>query len=85
MPRRHPHTYRRPKSADDALAVGERVLGEPEDAATDDAPARERRSIDYRPIVAVIAMVIFGFGLIAFLLALRYGMSASQTLPLSRV
>jgi hypothetical protein len=39
------------------------------DAVLDAAPPRERPDIDYRPIVAVIAIVIFGLGLIAFLLS----------------
>src|SRR4051794_9522197 len=39
------------------------------DAVLDAAPPRERPDIDYRPIVAVIAIVIFGLGLIAVLLS----------------
>jgi hypothetical protein len=70
MPRRHPHTYRRPNPADDALADLERALEQPGSVASDDASPRESPSIDYRPVVAVIAIVIFGLGLIAFILAL---------------
>jgi hypothetical protein len=62
--RRHPRTYRRPKSGDDALAGIEGALHEPGNAPMDDAPPRERPSIDYRPIIAVIAIVIFSLALI---------------------
>jgi hypothetical protein len=71
MPRRHPHTFRRPKSANDALADFERVLYEPENAPIDQAPPNERPSIDYRPILAVIAIVIFSLALISFIFTLR--------------
>jgi hypothetical protein len=33
--------------------------------------------IDYRPIVAVVAVVIFSLGMIAFLFALRAGLDAA--------
>jgi hypothetical protein len=72
MPRRHPHTYRRPKPVDDAAAELERILTE-EQVPDDAEPIRERRSIDYRPLVAVIALVIFGLAAIAFILTLRAG------------
>jgi hypothetical protein len=71
VPRRHLRTYRRPKPIDEALADLERALDRPEQAATDDAPRRELPPTDYRPIIAVIAMVIFSLALIAFLLSLR--------------
>jgi hypothetical protein len=55
MPRRHLRTYRRPKSI------------EPNDSG----PTGKRPLIDYRPLVAVIGLVIFGLAAIAFLLTLR--------------
>jgi hypothetical protein len=70
MPRRHPHTYRRPKQVDDAAAELERTITA-EQVPDDAGPIRERRSIDYRPLVAVIGLVIFGLAAIAFLFALR--------------
>jgi hypothetical protein len=71
MPRRHLRTYRRPKPSDEALADLERALDEPEKTASDDAARRELPPTDYRPIIAVIVIVIFSLGLIALLLTLR--------------
>jgi hypothetical protein len=71
VPRRHLRTYRRPKPIDEALADLERALDGPEKTAGDDAPRRELPPTDYRPIVAVIAIVIIALALIAFLLSLR--------------
>jgi hypothetical protein len=73
MPRRHPRTYLRPKAPDERSADLLRVIEQPERAADDDAPPQERPSIDYRPIVAVIAIVILSLAFIAFLLTLRAG------------
>jgi hypothetical protein len=70
MPRRHLRTYRRPKPSDEALADLERALDGP-DRATDDAPRRELPPTDYRPIITVIAIVIFSLALIAFVFTLR--------------
>jgi hypothetical protein len=65
MPRRHPRVYQRPKPIDETIA----------DLQSEFAPAErappERVPIDYRPIVAVIAIVIFSLALIAFLFTLR--------------
>jgi hypothetical protein len=71
MTRRHLRTYRRPKPVDEAMADLERALDGPEQAATDDAPLRELPPTDYRPIIAVVAIVIFSLAMIAFLLSLR--------------
>jgi hypothetical protein len=71
MPRHHPHTYRRPKPIDEALADLERALAQPEGTASDDAPRRELPPTDYRPMIAVIAIVIFSLALIAFIFAIR--------------
>jgi len=59
MPRRHPRIYSQPKPAEDALADIERLLHEPDNPSIDEMPQRQRPSIDYRPLVAVIAIVIF--------------------------
>jgi hypothetical protein len=56
---------------DEALADLERALDAPEKAASDDAPRRELPPTDYRPIVAVIAIVIFSLALIAFIFGMR--------------
>jgi hypothetical protein len=69
--RRHPHTYRRPKPVDEALADLERALDGPENVTSDDAPRRELPPTDYRPIIAVIAIVIFSLAMIAFVFTLR--------------
>jgi hypothetical protein len=66
MPRRHPRIYSQPKPAEDALADIERLLHEPDNASIDEMPQRQRPSIDCRPLVAVIAIVIFSLALIAF-------------------
>jgi len=66
MPRRHPRIYSQPNPAEDALADIERPLHEPDNASIDEMPQRQRPSIDYRPLVAVIAIVIFSLALIAF-------------------
>lgn len=66
MPRRHPRIYSQPKPAEDALADIERLLHEPDNASIDEMSQRQRPSIDYRPLVAVIAIVIFSLALIAF-------------------
>jgi hypothetical protein len=71
MPRRHPHTYRRPKPADDAITDLERALDWPDKVARDEAQHRELPPTDYRPIVAVIAIVIFSLAMIAFIVAMR--------------
>jgi hypothetical protein len=71
MPRRHPHTYRRPNRSDETIADAERAVERPENASVRPAPRRDLPSLDCRPILAVIAVVIFGLGLIAFLLSLR--------------
>jgi hypothetical protein len=71
MPRRHLRTYRRPKQADEAIADLERALEQPGSVTLDEAPRRELPPTDYRPVVAVLAIVIFSLGLIAFFLALR--------------
>jgi hypothetical protein len=68
MPRRHPRTYRRPKPIDDADL--ERILG-PEREPDESGPTRQRPTIDYRPIIAVVGLVVFGLAAIAFLLTLR--------------
>jgi hypothetical protein len=73
MARRHLHTYRRSKPADNALADLERAVDAPERATGDDAPHREFPPTDYRPVVVVIAIVIFSLALIVFLLTLRAG------------
>jgi hypothetical protein len=68
MPRRHLRTYRRPKPVEDAEL--ERILSA--DRHPDESgPVRERPAIDYRPIIAVIGLVVFGLAAIAFLLSLR--------------
>jgi hypothetical protein len=63
MARRHLRTYRRPTPVDEAIVDLER------------APERgqhgEPQPTDYRPMVVVIGLVIFGLGLIAFLLTLH--------------
>jgi hypothetical protein len=71
MPRRHLRTYRRPKPIDEALADLQRALDGPEKAASDEAPRRELPPTDYRPIVAVIAIVIFSLAMIALIFTLR--------------
>jgi hypothetical protein len=71
MPRRHLRTYRRPKPVDEALADLERALDGQEKAASDDAPRRELPPTDYRPVVAVIAIVIFSLAMIALIFTLR--------------
>jgi hypothetical protein len=70
VPRRHPHTYRRPKPADDAAAELERILTT-EQVPEDGGHLQNRPPIDYRPIVAVIGLVVLGLGLIAFVLTLH--------------
>jgi hypothetical protein len=70
MPRGHLRTYRRPKPADDATAELERILAA-EQVPDDAGPIRERRSIDYRPLVVGIGLVISGLAAIAFVLTLR--------------
>jgi hypothetical protein len=70
MPRRHLRTYRRPKAVDEAMADLERALDGREKAASDDALRRELPPTDYRPVVAVIAVVIFALAMIAFLFTL---------------
>jgi hypothetical protein len=71
MPRRHPRPYRPLKPAEKAIGDLKRAIGQRETMACDEAPPREQPSIDYRPVVTVIAIVIFGLGLIAFLHTLR--------------
>jgi len=61
MPRRHQHTYRWGKPVDEAIAELEREFA-PEPT--------KREPIDYRPIIAVVGIVVFGLALIAFLLSL---------------
>src|SRR5690348_11160311 len=65
MPRRHPHTYRRPKPLDELRDL-EHVLDPDEPAVCSRAVADP-----IWPLIAVIALVIFGLGVIAFLFALR--------------
>jgi hypothetical protein len=75
MPRRHIRTYRRPKPIDDADV--ERILSaerEPDERWL----TRERPAIDYRPMIAVVGLVIIGLPLIAFLLSLRMTGNASR-------
>jgi hypothetical protein len=71
MPRRHLRTYRRPKPADEAIADLERTLSTELQVPSDTGHFQNRPLIDYRPIVAVIGLVVFGLGLIAFLLTMR--------------
>jgi hypothetical protein len=63
--------YRRPKRVNEALADLERSLDGPDKAASDDAPRRELPPTDYRPIIAVIAIVIFSLAMIALVFTLR--------------
>jgi hypothetical protein len=58
------------KDADGAVTFAP-TLDQPEQAATHDAPRRELPPTDYRPIIAVIAIVIFSLALIAFIFAMR--------------
>jgi hypothetical protein len=71
MSRRHLRTYRWPKPVDEAMADLERAIDGPEKATGDDAPRRELPPTDYRPIIAVIAIVIFSLALIAFIFTVR--------------
>jgi hypothetical protein len=58
MPRRHIRTYRGPKAVR-------------KEEPNDRRPLRELPPIDYRRVVAVIGLVVFGLAAIAFLLTLR--------------
>jgi hypothetical protein len=60
-----------PEPIDEAIADLERSLDAPEKAPSDEGKPRELPQTDYRPIVAVIAVVIFSLGMIAFLRSLR--------------
>jgi hypothetical protein len=70
MPRRHLR-YRRPKPADEPFADLQRELTQQGGSSTEEQPRPGLLPIDYRPMIAVIVFVIFGLGLIAFLLTLR--------------
>jgi hypothetical protein len=59
------------KPSDEALADLERALNGPEKTPSDDAPRRELPPTDYRPIIAVIAIVIFSFAMIALVFTVR--------------
>lgn len=63
MPRRHPRTYQRKRA---------RPSYEGEQGEWPGAHMRKRSTpTDYRPLIAVIGLVIFGLAAIAFLLTLR--------------
>jgi hypothetical protein len=71
MPRRHLRIYRRAKPADEPIADLQRELAQQGRSSSEGQPRPGLLPIDYRPMVAVIGFVIFGLGLIAFLLTLR--------------
>jgi hypothetical protein len=68
MPRRHIRTYRRQKPLNEAEVGG---FLSAEDAPVDHRRTQAQPTIDYRPIVAVLGLVIFGLAAIAFILTLR--------------
>jgi hypothetical protein len=69
MPRRHQHTYRRPKPVLETLADLEREFGpKPQSGERPQRPTPPL--IDYRGLVTVIGLVIFGLAMVTSLLAM---------------
>jgi hypothetical protein len=70
MPRRPLHNYHRRRRVDESTADLEQEF-RADFPAEPRVPGRKFAPVHYSPAIAVIAIVIFSLGLIAFLLSLR--------------
>jgi hypothetical protein len=70
MPRRHLHNYNRRRRVDETTVDLEQE-SRADFPAEPTVPRRKFAPVHYSPIIAVIGIVIFSLGLIAFLLSLR--------------